>query len=115
MTEVRPSYPKVIGWGRAKKKPIVVKFREVVPNFESTVTTQDSSGMNPPQHAHTKVEKIETREGVLFGYPDKDYVIEGVRGEIYPIGKDIFHETYEVIHVVIPDPQSSPTKARKQE
>ena len=37
---------------------------------------------------------IHTREGVLFGYPG-DFVIEGIEGEVYPCGKDIFWKTYE--------------------
>ena len=85
------------GWGIARKKPIEIHYREVIPNFETTITTQDSTGTNPPRHTHTMVEKIFTREGELFGYPDKDFVIKGVRGEIYPIGKDIFHETYDIL------------------
>lgn len=41
-------------------------------------------------------EKIATREGVVVAYPG-DYVIRGVEGEVYPIGADIFEETYEVV------------------
>ena len=71
-------------WGKARKKPIVIEFREVDPNFFTSVPA----------------EKIDTREGVLYGYPDKDFIIKGVRGEIYPIGKDIFYETYDVVEEI---------------
>ena len=54
-------------WRKARKKPVVVEFREV-----------------------TTKEAIETREGMLFAYPDEDYVIRGVDGELYPIKKTIF-------------------------
>ncbi|KKL55028.1 hypothetical protein LCGC14_2259500 [marine sediment metagenome] len=37
--------------------------------------------------------EIATREGLLRGYPG-DWVIEGIEGEIYPCGKDIFEKTY---------------------
>jgi len=61
-------------WRKARKKPIVVKFREV-----------DGE------------EQIETREGVLTAKQGEDYIIRGVDGEIYPIKKSIFYRTYEVI------------------
>jgi len=62
-------------WRKARKKPIVVEFREV----------------------NGKREVIETREGKLFAYKGKDYVIRGVEGELYPIAKEIFAKTYEVV------------------
>ena len=61
-------------WRKARKKPIVVEFREV-----------DGK------------EQIETREGVLTANQEEDYIIRGVDGEIYPIKKSIFYRTYEVI------------------
>lgn len=39
---------------------------------------------------------IHTREGRLFGRKG-DWIAVGVRGEIYPIGKAIFGETYEQV------------------
>jgi hypothetical protein len=39
---------------------------------------------------------VETLEGVLRGHAG-DYLIVGVRGERYPIRKDIFEETYESV------------------
>ena len=61
-------------WRKARKKPIVVEFREV-----------DGK------------EQIETREGILTANQEEDYIIRGVDGEIYPIKKSIFYCTYEVI------------------
>lgn len=40
---------------------------------------------------------VETLEGPLKGNPG-DYLIIGVRGERYPIRKDIFEETYNWVH-----------------
>jgi hypothetical protein len=40
--------------------------------------------------------QVETMEGVLEGKPG-DYLMIGVRGEMYPCAKDIFNETYEFI------------------
>jgi len=62
-------------WRKARKKPVIVEFREV----------------------KGEVEKIETREGVLYAFPEVDFIIRGVDGEIYPIKKEIFFKTYEVI------------------
>ena len=62
-------------WRKCRKKPIVVEFREVQGGIET----------------------IETREGILTAYEDKDFIIRGLRGEIYPIGKDIFHKSYDIL------------------
>jgi hypothetical protein len=40
--------------------------------------------------------EIRTREGTVVAEPG-DYIIRGVDGEVYPIGAEIFHETYEVL------------------
>lgn len=39
---------------------------------------------------------IQTREGTIKAEPG-DYIIRGVEGEVYPIGPEIFDETYEVM------------------
>ena len=70
-------------WVRARKKPIVIRFRAVEPN---ATTLFDGP-----------VEWIKTREGELKAIPDKDFVIEGIEGELYPIKKEIFHKTYDII------------------
>lgn len=67
-------------WRKARKKPVIVEFREPVP---------DPNYMN--------AELIHTREGNLFAFSGEDFVIRGVKGELYPIKKDIFYETYEVL------------------
>ncbi len=72
------------GWGVARKKPILIRFREV-----------DSKGF-----LGQNCERIETREGIIVGWPDKDFIICGVDGELYPIKKDIFKKTYDVIHQI---------------
>jgi len=75
-------------WRKARKKPIIVDVREVVPNafdYERSAT-------------HYSVEVIKTREGELLGYPEEDYIICGIEGEIYPIKKNIFHQTYKLVY-----------------
>lgn len=59
-------------WNKARKKPVVIEYRE--PNGR---------------------EQIETREGTLYAVEGEDYVIRGVEGEVYPIAKEIFEETYD--------------------
>jgi len=62
-------------WRKARKKPVVVEFREV-------------DGDN---------EVIHTLEGDLTAQKGRDFIIRGVNGEIYPIAKEIFYQTYEVV------------------
>jgi hypothetical protein len=73
-------------WRKARKKPVIVAVREVKPNTEIDV-----------KGVYVEVEEILTREGALYGFPLKDYIIRGVEGEIYPIKKTIFNKTYEWI------------------
>ncbi len=40
--------------------------------------------------------EIKTLEGVMKAY-EGDYIIKGVKGEIYPCKSDIFNQTYEVV------------------
>lgn len=40
--------------------------------------------------------RIETLEGPIYASPD-DWIIRGVRGEIYPCKPDIFDATYEPV------------------
>lgn len=61
------------GWYLYKKKPVTIKAVELTEEVE-----------------------IETREGILKGYKG-DFLIEGIEGEIYPCGKDIFRKTYEAL------------------
>ncbi len=40
--------------------------------------------------------RIKTREGELFGEKG-DFLIEGIKGEVYPCGREIFHKTYREV------------------
>ena len=79
-------------WRKARKKPVVVEFREVEPkeDFSKCASTEIVSGS-------IMGETIKTREGALHAYVNQDYIIRGVEGEIYPISKDIFDKTYEIL------------------
>lgn len=58
-------------WNWYVKKPIAIKATELEEEIE-----------------------IKTREGVLKGYPG-DFLIQGIEGELYPCGREIFFKTYE--------------------
>jgi len=64
-------------WRRARKKPVVVEFREV----------------------HSSTETIHTLEGDLIAEANLHYVIRGPTGELYPIRKEIFEKTYDILPV----------------
>lgn len=72
-----------MSWGVARKRPILVKYREVIPKEQKDVDVD--------------CEVVYTREGVLLAYPDEDFIIRGFKGELYPIKKEIFYETYDVV------------------
>jgi hypothetical protein len=65
-------------WRKARKKPIIVEFREVEPIVGF-------------------VEAIHTEEGILWAHLGEDYIIRGVEGEIYPCKKEIFAKTYDIV------------------
>lgn len=62
-------------WRMCKKKPIVVQVRDVRPDET----------------------EVETLEGFKPCDPKVHYIMKGVKGEEYPITKEIFDEMYELI------------------
>jgi len=62
-------------WKKARKKPIVVDFREVIGDEEV----------------------IDTKEGILVAKRGRDYIVRGVEGELYPVNKEIFAKTYDEV------------------
>lgn len=87
-----------------RKKPVVIEaFQLGIDNmpdwFTDAVAKNDiilhgqSSGF---YHAHDTNTDIKTLEGwhhANYG----DYVIQGIKGEIYPCKPDIFEKTYEAV------------------
>lgn len=63
----------ITGMGGYRKKPIVINAVQIEEPFE-----------------------VETLEGVMRGNPG-DWLIVGVKGEMYPCKADVFAETYEAI------------------
>ena len=63
-----------MNWRKARKLPKVIEFREVKGSEE----------------------ELNTLEGKVTAYADRDFVVRGVDGEVYPCKKDIFRKTYEL-------------------
>lgn len=40
--------------------------------------------------------QVKTLEGLMSGKPN-DYLVEGIKGELYPCDKTIFEESYQMI------------------
>jgi len=73
-------------WKYARRHPVTVRFREPCPNVEERDT-------------YYVAELIETAEGTMKAIPGRDYVVEGVDGELYPIKISIFNKTYDIVEV----------------
>ena len=58
---------------RAMKKPIPVRVRKMREPFV-----------------------VETLEGVMTGAPG-DYLMEGIKGELYPCAADVFRDSYDIV------------------
>jgi len=72
-------------WGRARRKPTDIRFRE--PLFD--------------------LEVVLTPAGPISVKRGNFYIIEGTVGELYPIEKTIFHQTYEVTEEIQPPKESA--------
>ena len=82
-----------------RKKPVEVEaFRiniDYIPDwFMDKVTTNEAMLSKNPRHE--TFARIQTLEGVLLASPG-DYIIRGIKGEIYPCKPDIFEATYEPV------------------
>lgn len=83
------------------KKPIVVDAVRWMGDIESLEEIEKLKGSD-----FTKEEKlqfllheqllIQTLEGPLTASLG-DYIVKGVRGELYPVKPDIFEETYDIV------------------
>ena len=82
------------GWVQVRKKPVVVTAISVendnlnlikkIPSLIELNTDEGISG------------NIRTLEGSHV-FSESDLIIKGVQGEYYPIKRDIFSETYEMV------------------
>ena len=90
---------------KARKKPIEITFLTYEQARYERVAYNDMSWQNQERGNGTYIEKyhlekdhiiIETLEGTMK-MTDKDVLIIGVQGEIYPCKIDIFNKTYDVL------------------
>jgi len=61
-------------WFNCRKKPVIIKAIQMDTDFV-----------------------VATKEGTSLAGKKGDYLLEDVRGEVYPCDKSIFEETYNVV------------------
>lgn len=83
-----------------RKKPVVIEAIQWLPDQPQRLpkwwvdATHDETLHEHPEHPEWLF--INTLEGTMRADPG-DWIIRGVKGEIYPIKADIFEETYEAV------------------
>ena len=88
-----------------RKKPVIIEafifgFHMSPQWFVDAVERGDIEyewrGGDPEKHPCDGL-KIKTLEGVMRSDYGHEYIIKGVRGEIYPCDPEIFEETYDFV------------------
>lgn len=82
-----------------RKKPVVIEafklYVDYIPDwFIDKVTTNEI--ILHSEQGEPRTASIKTLEGVMTGNAG-DFIIKGVKGEIYPCKPDIFEATYEIV------------------
>lgn len=88
-----------------KKKPVVIEAfqwfgnirQEEDPDWIIEAMLDNRVSLSIDKRNSKPIMLINTLEGVIEAYPE-DYIIKGVKGEIYPCKPDIFEQTYEEVH-----------------
>lgn len=79
-----------------RKKPVVIEAVQWNGNnFDEVVELTGIMGVLPPSQKNTCV-GIQTLEGTMRA-DIGDWIIKGIKGEVYPCKPDIFEATYESI------------------
>lgn len=82
-----------------RKKPVIIEAYQII---DSDVTRNDMPNwiigacMMEKLRAFEDHWSVRTPEGTMRGKYG-DYIIRGVKGEIYPCDREIFHQTYEKV------------------
>lgn len=87
---------------KARKKPVVIEFIQYTGNNMGEIFEWSGKNLREEMHEDfngfiTKFLFVPTLEGehkASIG----DYIIKGVKGEIYPCKPDIFEKTYDVLN-----------------
>lgn len=85
-----------------RKKPVVIEAWQIPENIDHTaeqpplwlVNAIMSGAVRPDQKTGTV--EIDTSEGTMRG-GKTDWIIQGVKGELYPCKSDIFDATYDEV------------------
>jgi len=77
-----------------RKKPVVIEAVQYIANKEGRVAVMDFMGLEQIAFSDTQGIFIPTLEGIMTAAPN-DWIIRGVKGELYPCKPDIFEATYE--------------------
>lgn len=86
-----------------RKKPIPVEATQITADMviDNTlpkgVTRKSVSFMEEPRQLLDYKLIVRTLEGEALNAQVGDYIVIGVKGEVWPVRKDIFEETYERI------------------
>jgi len=89
-----------------RKKPIVIEAwqwlfspaQQVAPAWMDDAVMDGTASFWPDgygEHPHPQI-LIKTLEGVMIAIPG-DYIIRGIKGELYPVKEEIFRDTYEAV------------------
>ena len=92
---------------KARKKPVTVEawqwlyscYEEPAPTWviDALHRWPAPNGANfEPKHPSGPRIAINTPEGVMLAKPG-DWIIQGVKGELYPCKPDVFEQTYEIV------------------
>src|SRR4051812_35101288 len=104
---LRRVYPQVRGMTKYRKKPVVIEAFQYVCNdeqktlsyprwFIAAVTKGDILILAPRSAWGMETIEIKTLEGTM-SVSEGDYIIKGLKGEIYPCKPDIFEASYDKV------------------
>jgi hypothetical protein len=80
-----------------RKKPVVIEAWQVQSNMGGCPKwLTDELGKSVRGSGGVPIFFIKTLEGEMRADPG-DWIIQGVKGELYPVKDDIFQQTYEAV------------------
>lgn len=77
-----------------RKKPVVIEAFQWLGYLETPDMPEWAKLYEDPNNTNNAI--IKTLEGAMTAVPG-DFIVQGVRGELYPCKPDIFEETYEKV------------------
>lgn len=83
---------------RYRKKPVVVdawRYDPACPPDQRPIWVRDTTRVTDPMNIPPRL-IVMTLEGRLLAMPG-DWLIKGVKGEVYPCAPDVFAATYEEV------------------